>query len=344
MNRRERLMATLRGDAVDRPAVSFYEIGGLMMNPADVDPFNVYSDPSWQPLLKLAEQSTDLIRLRSAVRTQSHEAWDHSDDSKGFSCRNRMTRVSTFEESGCRMTRVEVRIGGRTLTTVTRREPDVDTLWTVEHPIKNDADLAAYLSLPDDFFHERIDVQPLIDEEQRLGDRGIVMVDTEDPLCAAATLFNMQDYTVAAFTEPRRFHQLLEKVSRAIYRRTEQVAREFPGRLWRIYGPEYACEPYLPPTLFKEFVVRYVKPMVQMIQRYGGFARIHCHGRIRNNLSQIVAMGVDAIDPIEPNPQGDVQLEQVRREYGDQLVLFGNLEVVDLCCVKIQYWDQVSTE
>jgi hypothetical protein len=41
-------------------------------------------------------------------------------------------------------------------------------------------------------------------------------------------------------------------------------------------------------------------------------------------------MGADAIDPIEPPPYGDVELEDVRREYGKELVLFGNLEIADI--------------
>jgi hypothetical protein len=41
-------------------------------------------------------------------------------------------------------------------------------------------------------------------------------------------------------------------------------------------------------------------------------------------------MGVTAIDPIEPPPQGDIELEYVRREYGKELVLFGNIEVADI--------------
>ncbi|MCP4339482.1 MAG: hypothetical protein GY799_11485, partial [Desulfobulbaceae bacterium] len=59
MIRRERLLATLRGEPVDRPAVCFYEIGGIKMDPGDPDPFNIYNDPSWKPLLDLAEQQTD---------------------------------------------------------------------------------------------------------------------------------------------------------------------------------------------------------------------------------------------------------------------------------------------
>jgi hypothetical protein len=156
------------------------------------------------------------------------------------------------------------------------------------------------------------------------------MVDTEDPICAAASLFSMEEFLVVALTEQRLLRRLLERLSRPIYARTRETARAFPGRLWRIYGPEYAAEPYLPPHLFGDYVVRYTGPMVEMIQQYGGFARIHCHGRLRAVLDAIVGMGADAIDPIEPPPQGDVELADVRREHGKELVLFGNIEVRDI--------------
>jgi hypothetical protein len=67
VTRRERLLATLRGRPVDRPAVSFYEIGGFAVDPSDPDPFNIYNAPDWQPLLRLAEEQTDLIRMRRPV-------------------------------------------------------------------------------------------------------------------------------------------------------------------------------------------------------------------------------------------------------------------------------------
>jgi hypothetical protein len=70
--------------------------------------------------------------------------------------------------------------------------------------------------------------------------------------------------------------------------------------------------------------------MVEAIQKHGGFARIHCHGRIRAVLDYIVEMGATAIDPIEPPPQGDVELAYVRRKYGKELVLFGNIEFADI--------------
>ncbi len=329
MTSRERLMATLEGRAIDRPAVSFYEIGGLTMDPSDPDPFNIYRDPSWQPLLALAEERTDLIRMRSPVRAQSHQAWE-SPPAASQAAHSEFFTIERYLDRGCRMTRTTLTIAGRGMTGLTRRDPDVDTVWTVEHLLKSPEDVEAYLQLPDEVFAETIDVSPLVEEENRLGERGIVMVDTEDPLCAAATLFSMEDFTILAMTQQGLFHRLLEKCARVIHPRTEQVARQFPGRLWRIYGPEFATQPYLPPHLFDEYVVRYTGPMIEAIHRSGGFARVHIHGRIRTILDSVVRMGADAIDPIEPPPQGDVDLAFVRTEYGKSLVLFGNIEIADV--------------
>jgi len=53
MTRKERLIATMKGEPVDRPALNFYELGGFIVNPDDQDEYNVYNSPSWQPLLEL---------------------------------------------------------------------------------------------------------------------------------------------------------------------------------------------------------------------------------------------------------------------------------------------------
>ena len=70
-----RLLATLNGEPVDRPAVSIYEIGGFIVNPDDPGEYNIYYSPSWQPLLKVYENHTDIVRLVYAVRAQSHLSW-----------------------------------------------------------------------------------------------------------------------------------------------------------------------------------------------------------------------------------------------------------------------------
>lgn len=304
---------------MDRPAVNFYEIAGFAVDPSDPDPFSVYNDPSWRPLLQLAEDKTDIIRMVAPVTTALHP-----------DLYARHVATETWREPSTRYSRTTVTAGGRTLTQVTRRDRDIQTVWVTEHLLKSADDLRAYLTLPDELWDRDADVANVAAAEQALGDAGIVMVETADPLCLAASLFSMADYTVIALTEPALFHALLEKVGRAIYRVVDQVAPQLPGRLWRIAGPEYATPPYLPLRLFDEYVVRYTGPVVHVIERNGGYARIHCHGRVREALPRFVAMGASATDPIEPPPQGDALLSDVRREYGRDLALFGNIEVADI--------------
>jgi hypothetical protein len=319
MTRRERLMATLKGEQVDRPPVSFYELNGLDEAPENDDPFNIYTHPSWLPLIELTREKTDRIVMRGVG--QATITPDPIED------------VSTTESSlrdGSRFTTRRVQAGGRTLTARMRRDPDVNTVWTEEHLLKDADDLRAFLEIPPPLPTGTIDTQTVVDAETDLGDTGIVMIDTPDPLCLAASLFDMGEYTVLAMTEKALFHQLLERFASTLLPKTEAVAKALPGRLWRIYGPEYASPPYLPPYLFREYVCRYVKPMIDAIHRYGGYVRIHSHGNLQAILDDIVSMGADGLDPIEPPPQGDVELSYVRELYGKNLVLFGNLEVSDI--------------
>ncbi len=312
-------MATLRGEPVDRPPVSFYEINGLDEDPGDGDPFNIYSHPSWLPLIELAREKTDRIVMRGvAYASITPDPIEEISDSE------------SFVRNGSRFTIRRVRAGGRTLTTRTRRDPDINTIWTEEHLLKDVDDLRAFLDVPLPTPSGKVETDPVLQAESALGDTGIVMVDTPDPLCLAASLFSMEDYMVIAMMEQRLFHRLLERFASTLRPRTEAAAKALPGRLWRIYGPEYASPPFLPPRLFREYVCRYATPMIESIHRHGGYARIHSHGNLKAILDDIVAMGADALDPIEPPPQGDVELADVRERYGSEMVLFGNLEISDI--------------
>ncbi|NSW90481.1 MAG: hypothetical protein HPY74_07360 [Firmicutes bacterium] len=320
MTRRERLMATIKGEKTDRPPVCFYEINGLDQDPDNKDRFNIYNDPSWYPLIKLAREKSDRIVLRGVGFKRGSE--------------DPLAQLTTveefFDEGGSFYRSISIRAGDRILTRRTRRDPDIDTVWTLEHPVKDIEDFKAWINLPQADEIGEPDISPVFNADKEIGDSGIVAIDLADPLCEVAELFDMGDYTVMAMTEPDLFHKALEKVFENRLKKVEAIAKALPGRLWRICGPEYACPPYLPPKFFKEYAVRYDKPIIDIIKKYGGFPRIHCHGKIKEVLDDIVSTGCIGLDPIEPPPQGNVSLLYVRKNYGDKLVLFGNIELSDI--------------
>ena len=311
-------MATIEGRPVDRPPVSFYELGGWRLNPDDPDPWNIYNGPGWRELADLAENHTDIMRFVGPIQHP------HPDNA-----RCKFFTTEDWENDGSRYYKTTLRIAGRTMQSVVRRDREVYTTWTIEHLLKDLDDVKAYLQLPPEVFLQgEIDVSNIIEEEKRLGDAGVVLVDHHDPICAVAPLFSMADYTVIAFTEQGLFHRLMEQAAPEIVRRIGMIAEALPGRLWRVVGSEYASEPYLPPRLYREFMYNYTKPACDVIRRHGGYPRIHSHGRLRGIIDMIVDMAA-GMDPCEPPPQGDMELSEIRAA-APGLTLFGNIESSDL--------------
>ena len=136
MTRRERLMATLRGEPVDRPPISFYGIGGKKMLPEPHNEFAVWNDPSWRPLVNLAEEKTDLIR-------GMYQKWSNEEDA-GFS---KDLKSQVWREGRSQFTRRTLTVPGRTLTSLMRRDVNINTVWTLEHFLTDADDLKAYLQL-----------------------------------------------------------------------------------------------------------------------------------------------------------------------------------------------------
>ncbi|MDD2503943.1 MAG: uroporphyrinogen decarboxylase family protein, partial [Clostridia bacterium] len=50
-------------------------------------------------------------------------------------------------------------------------------------------------------------------------------------------------------------------------------------------------------------------------------------GRIGKVLDYIKDIGADAIDPCEGPPDGDIPLKEVKRLVGDQMCIFGNIQL-----------------
>ncbi len=317
LDRRSRLLSTLQGKPVDRVPVSFYEINGLDELDDVSDPFNIYTHPTWEPVIRLAREKTDRIVMRTVQIKRSGEL-------------SNCTKKETWQENGQKFNRLTIKTNSRLLKSLSRRDRDVNTVWQIEPLLKDEEDLRAYLDLPVDNISDDIDFSSVLKAETSLGDSGIVMLDTPDPICIAASLFELGAFTVIATQETSLVHQLLERFYVELEENIELISSSLPGHLWRIYGPEYASPPYLHPKLFADYVVRYDQPLVDIIHRHGGYARVHSHGNLRAILDLIAAMGVDGLDPIEPPPQGDIELIEVRKRIGHQVVLFGNLEASDL--------------
>ena len=202
---------------------------------------------------------------------------------------------------------------------------DVHTIWTTEHWCKNLNDVDKALSVP--FVPINYDFSDYTRIRDEVGDNGIIMSSIPDPLCLAAELMEFGEYTIWAMTETEHFARTIEVLHERLMENLKNMLDAQVVDLYRIYGPEYATPPYLPPRLFERFVVPYVKEITDLIHSRGAKVRLHSHGKINQVLDMILETGVDAIDPCESPPDGDISLAGIKKRIGDKISIFGNLQL-----------------
>ncbi|OPZ89532.1 MAG: methylcobalamin:coenzyme M methyltransferase [candidate division TA06 bacterium ADurb.Bin417] len=306
---RQRLRRTLAGEPVDRIAISLYEFDGHYES-------WIHRFPEYQALLDYAAGKTDrLFSWAPASATPTLFYGQVEPDT---------VRVEAWVEGTSRFRRSRIRTPRGELTSLSRTDEGVHTGWQIEHPCKDEKDAERVLSLP--FIPWRPPADNFFAVEARLGDTGLAMGDIPDALCCTVELFGFARFLTLYLDNPDLVIRLMDFFQERLEAYLEHLLVSGAVTIYRICGPEYATPPYLPPSAFRRLVFDYDRRLVEILHRHGGRARLHSHGRIGRVLDQIAALGIDAIDPLEPPPDGDATLDEVRSALGSRMVLVGNVE------------------
>lgn len=81
--------------------------------------------------------------------------------------------------------------------------------------------------------------------------------------------------------------------------------------------------PFLSPALFAEFIAPYLKQLIQGYRELGFYTIKHTDGNIMPIIDQLVDAGPHALHSLDP--QGGVDIAEVKRRYGDRVCLIGNV-------------------
>jgi uroporphyrinogen-III decarboxylase len=98
---------------------------------------------------------------------------------------------------------------------------------------------------------------------------------------------------------------------------------------YRIIGGEYATE-QLGPSGFSALCKPFDSDMVSIIHKYSGVAYYHNHGDVSRFLEDFADLKIDALDPLEVPPYGDVDLADAKRRIGDRVCLVGGLDDMEV--------------
>ncbi|OHB60434.1 MAG: hypothetical protein A2Y12_18790 [Planctomycetes bacterium GWF2_42_9] len=309
MTSRERLLKVLNGELPDRVPVSTYELCGFNSKAFE------NNDKSYESLMQKIRKDTDCVCM-----------WEPASNAKFLESAFPVEmEIKQWRENDSQITHKIVHTPKGDITNTTRVIDRVHTVWQTEHLCKNIDDVERALSVP--YTPLKYDVSDYDRIKSEVGNRGIIMASLSDALCVCADLMSFGDYTIWAMTETDHFVKTLEIVHSRIMENLKRMLDVNVVDLYRICGPEYASPPYMPPQLFDKFVVPFVTEMIELIHSRGAKVRLHCHGKIGKILDSICKTGCDAIDPCEAPPDGDISLSEVKKRVGDNICIFGNIQL-----------------
>lgn len=309
LSSRQRLLNTLTSQPVDGIPISLYEFDGFYET-------WIHEYPEYQAILHYAQGKTDKLF-----------AWGPKSDLPniffgGIDPDN--IKITNWTDKNSQFTKTTLQTPRGKLITQSRQDEGIHTRWIIEHYCKTAADAEKILSIP--YIPWKPSVNSFFELDKKLGDTGIVLGDLPDPLCLTVDLFGFSEFLMVYIDTPELISRLLDFFQERIEQYLKHLLENGAITIFRICGPEYATPPYLSPADFDKMVTPYVTEMIKLMHRYGAKARVHSHGKIQKVLPSLARMELDAIDPIEPPPDGDVELNEVRQVLGKKVVLIGNIE------------------
>jgi hypothetical protein len=164
-----------------------------------------------------------------------------------------------------------------------------------------------------------------------LGENGYPQLFLPSPAVAISHCMHLEDFLVLCFVEPDTVRDYCAEIARRISLCVDALfSRRKLDCAFVFGGSEQFTPPLMRPESFDEFVVPYEGPLVRQLKSHGALLDCHCHGKVSHALEKIVEMGYDATNPVEPPPQGDLDIAQARAIVGDRLTLIGNIEFVEV--------------
>lgn len=157
------------------------------------------------------------------------------------------------------------------------------------------------------------------------GDRGLPLVGVLHPLGRLVRQATHEHVYAWLAGEAEVMHRFLENANQQVAETVTALCGAGIGPYFGVTAHEMLIPPWMSPRMFDEYIFPYDKRVNDAIHAGGGRLRAHCHDAVSDILEKFADMGVDALEPVEPPPFGDVDLADAKRRVGHRMMLSGNV-------------------
>ncbi len=160
-----------------------------------------------------------------------------------------------------------------------------------------------------------------------VGDAVSVHSEIFSPFTQLMELFGYQQALMYLLDAPDRVHAILQAYTEGAADLGVQQARRGVDAV--LISSAFAGGGFISPSQYDQFVLPYEREVVRRIRQQDVPVYTHTCGRIGDRLELMAATGIDGIDTLDPPPLGDVELDEAKRQIGDQVFFKGNIDAVN---------------
>jgi uroporphyrinogen decarboxylase len=149
-----------------------------------------------------------------------------------------------------------------------------------------------------------------------------------EPFLLYKNLRGMEQAYMDLVLNPEMVHYALDKLFAFCYQNTERLYAQLPGQVTLSYiAEDFGGQDRLlfSPKMIRTFLLPRMKRMVELAHSAGVYAFHHSDGAIRDIIPDLIAIGIDLLNPIQWRCKGMARAE-LKRDFGDQLIFHGGMD------------------
>jgi uroporphyrinogen decarboxylase len=138
-------------------------------------------------------------------------------------------------------------------------------------------------------------------------------------------LMGFETFCRKLYSEPDLISKMFEKVGAIVFDVYKNLSQySIIGALW--ISDDIACNsgPIVSPKIYRKYLFPWWKEIASLCQRHDLPLLLHSDGNLYMLIDELLEIGINALHPIQPEA---MDLAYLKKKYGENLCLIGNIEV-----------------
>ena len=320
LTNRERLMRIIQGGKdIDRPALKLWGLEPCQEAVNEQYASSAINHKAYEQVTKLALETTDIFGQLS-INVHSHCGILEKECVYEYD--------EPCEIPNWRQVRTVMKTPLGDLTSLRRVSTIGEPEYKLEYFVKEPDDVRKLLSAP----YEPYPFDPTRFNaiDAAVGDRGITILGLPYPGGLLYNACGSEMMALIMMDEPELMDEAINLYTQRAHGLLEDVIRQGLKPVYCVIGPELLIPPLMNMDGFRRYAVESNRKLYARMRESGGHIWMHCHGKTAKLLDDFIGLGVGAINPLEPPPNGDVDMFEIAKKYGGRIALEGNIEIQEI--------------